>query len=89
MNTMNKIQAAYMLAKSRLETLESLEKELNHQYIIDNEIQNPDGSIPEYIYCMEDDDAFDKANEEFAKTLEESSLWDQILSARFAQRRNY
>ena len=61
--TTNKIQKLYMLAKAHLEALEDKEKELERQYILDNGIINPDGSIPNYIYCIEDEEVFSKANE--------------------------
>lgn len=38
-----------MLAKTHLKPLEDKENKLEHQYIIDNGIINPDGSIPEHI----------------------------------------
>lgn len=80
--TTNKIQAHYMIAKAHLETLEAHEKELEHQYIIDNGITNADGSIPKFIYCIENETTFDKANEEQAKIIEDSGLWNKILIAR-------
>ncbi len=80
--TTNKIQELYMLAKAHLEALEDKEKELERQYILDNGIINPDGSIPNYIYCIEDEEVFSKANEEQAATAEASGLWQEILTAR-------
>ena len=80
--TTNKIQKLYMLAKAHLEALEDKEKELERQYILDNGIINPDGSIPNYIYCIEDEEVFSKANEEQAATAEASGLWQEILTAR-------
>jgi len=80
--TTNKIQEQYMLAKACLETLEDKENELEHQYIIDKGIINPDGSIPDRIYCIEDEEVFNKANEEQAATAEASGLWQEILAAR-------
>lgn len=80
--TTNKIQEHYMIAKAHLEALEDREKELEHQYIIENGITNPDGSIPDYIYCIEDKEVFDKANEAQAATIEASGLWQEILAAR-------
>jgi len=80
--TTNKFQDAYMIAKAYLETLEAQEREADHQYIIDHGIKNPDGSIPECIYCIEDEETFDRANAEQAAITEKSGLWNQILSAR-------
>jgi len=78
----SKAQEVYMLAKAHLEVLETQEKVADHQYIIDNGIKNPDGSIPEQIYCIEDDEIFEKANEEFGKVLDKTGLWNEILEAR-------
>ena len=80
--TTNKIQELYMLTKAHLEALEDKQKELERQYILDNGIINPDGSIPNYIYCIEDEEVFNKANEEQAATTEASGLWQEILAAR-------
>lgn len=82
MRKYSKAQEAYMLAKAHLETLENQEKELERQYIVKNGIKNPDGSIPERIYCIEGEDIFNKANEETAKIAEEIGLWAEILEAR-------
>lgn len=82
--TTNKIQEAYIKAKAILETLEAREKEVDHQYIVDHGIKNPDGSIPELIYCIEDEEIFEKANAEQVAMIEKSGLWGQILAARSA-----
>lgn len=73
-----------MLTKAHLEVLKDKENEMERQYIIDNCIINPDGSIPEHIYCIEDEEVFNKANEEQATLAEASGLWQEILSARAA-----
>jgi len=76
------VQKAYMLAKANLETLEAHEKKIDRQYIVDNGIKNPDGSIPELIYCIEDESVFEKANAECSAIVETSGLWSEILEAR-------
>lgn len=73
-----------MLAKAYLETLEDKENEQEHQYIIDKGIINPDGSIPERIYCIEDDLVFKKANEEEAATVEALALRKEMITAKKA-----
>lgn len=78
----SKAQEVYMLAKAHLEALEDQEKELERQYIADNSITNPDGSIPDQIYCIDDKETFDRVNEGFAKMTEDNGLWDEILEAR-------
>lgn len=78
----SKAQEVYMLAKAHLETLEDQEKELERQYIIDNGIKNPDGSIPDSIYCIDDDETFNRVNEATAKIAEEIGLWAEIQEAR-------
>ena len=79
---MNKQQKAYLQAKAVLETLEQQEMELEYKYILDNNITNEDGSIPRHIIAIDNDEAFDKANNEIARMTEESGLWKKILDAR-------
>lgn len=80
--TTDKFQDAYMIAKAYLETLEAQEREADHRYIIDHGIKNSDGSTPEYIYCIEDEGTFDRANIDQAAIIEKSGLWNEILAAR-------
>lgn len=82
MRKYSKAQETYMLAKANLEVLEAQEKEIDHNYIIENKIKNPDGSTPKYIYCIDDETVFDKANAECSKITEDSGLWAEILEAR-------
>ena len=63
--TMNKVQKSYMNAKARVQEVESQQEAIEKKYISDNGIVNPDGSVPEFLYCMDDDAAFEKANDEF------------------------
>jgi hypothetical protein len=79
--TYNKIQETYMLAKAHLEILEDQEKKADHQFVLDKGITNPDGSIPEYLYCIDDDELFEKASAEY-DTLDDNGLWNDILEAR-------
>ena len=79
---MNKQQKAYLQAKAILETLELQEREQEYQYILDHNIINEDGSIPNQIFCIDNDEVFDKANNEIARMTEESGLWKKILDAR-------
>ena len=64
--TTNKVQRDYMAAKALVETLEEREKNMEQAYIATHGITNPDGTIPERIYCILDEAAFVKANEEFS-----------------------
>lgn len=63
---MNKVQRIYMLAKAVLEEVEEREKELEEKYIATENVHNPDGSVPERIYCIEDDNLFERHNKGFA-----------------------
>ena len=83
-NTMNKIQRAYMIAKARVQEIESRQEEIEKKYIADNGIVNPDGSTPEFLWCMDDDAAFDKANEEFAALISAAGLETALNAARDA-----
>lgn len=76
---MNKQQKIYMLVKANLQTLEDQEKEIERQYIINNNITNENGSIPYQIFMIDDEEIFDKANQEIYEIIENNGLWDQIL----------
>ena len=83
-STTNKIQNAYMMAKARVQEIESMQEEIERKYIADKGIVNPDGSIPEYVWCMDDDAAFDKANEEVSALIAAAGLESEAKAARAA-----
>ncbi len=80
--TMNKIQNSYMVAKARVQEIESRQEEIEKKYIADNGIVNPDGSTPEFLWCMDDDAAFDKANEEVSALISAAGLESTLNAAR-------
>lgn len=82
--TMNKSQRAYMIAKARVQEIESRQEEIEKKYIADNGIVNPDGSTPEFLWCMDDDAAFDKANEAVAALISAAGLESVLNAARDA-----
>lgn len=82
--TTNKVQEAYMKAKARVEAIEAQQEEIEKKYIADHGIVNPDGSIPEKLFCMDDDAAFEKANEECSALIVAAGLEDQHNAARAA-----
>ena len=82
--TMNKIQREYMNAKARVQEIESRQEEIEKKYIADKGIVNPDGSTPEFLWRMDDDAAFDKANEEFAALISAAGLESGLNAARDA-----
>lgn len=71
-----------MVAKAHKETIEAQMEEMEKKYIADNGVINPDGTIPELLYCMEDDAAFNKANEEFSAMIVAAGLQQDINDAR-------
>lgn len=79
---MNKIQKRYAEAKAVLQTYEEMEVDIEKKYIAENGIKNEDGETPARVYCIDDEDVFDKANEETAKIIQESGLEEKINSAR-------
>ena len=79
--TTNKIQKSYMTAKARVQEIESQQEAIEKKYISDNGIVNPDGSVPEFLYCMDDDAAFEKANDECAALISAAGLEADLLSA--------
>ena len=50
--TANKFQRAYMVAKARVQEVESQQEAIEKKFIADKGIVNPDGSVPEFLYCM-------------------------------------
>lgn len=83
-STTNKIQKAYMIAKARVQEIESRQEEIERKYIADKGIVNPDGSVPDYVWCMDDDAAFDKANEEVGALIAAAGLESEAKAARAA-----
>lgn len=80
--TTNKIQENYMKAKAVVKAIEARQEEIERQYIADKGIVNPDGSVPELLYCMEDGAAFDKANEECSAIIVAAGLENELNAAR-------
>lgn len=80
--TMNKSQRAYMIAKARVQEIESRQEEIEKKYIADNGIVNPDGSTPEFLWYMDDDAAFDKANEAVSALISAAGLESGLNAAR-------
>lgn len=78
----NKVQRNYMIAKATLQTYEEMEADIEKKYIAKNRIKNEDGETPARIYCIDDENVFDKANEETAKIIQESGLEEKINSAK-------
>lgn len=79
---MNKVQKNYMMAKAALQTYEEIAADIEKRYIIENGITNEGGEIPERVYCIDDMDVFNKANEETGKTIKESGIEEKINAAR-------
>ena len=79
---MNKLQIAYMIAKSCVDALKSNLDELEKKYISDKGIVNTDGSVPKHLWCMDDDAEFEKANEEFEALIVANGLEKELNEAR-------
>lgn len=79
---MNKIQKNYLIARAFKEAIETQMEEMEKEYIANNGIINPDGTVPDLLYCMEDEIAFNKANEEFSAIIIENGLQKTINTAR-------
>lgn len=80
--TMNNAQRAYMIAKARVQEIESQQEEIEKKYIADKGIVNPDGSTPDFLWCMDDDAAFEKANEECSALIVAAGLESALNAAR-------
>ena len=79
---MNKQQMAYAVARAKLEALEEVANEREMAFMMENAIENPDGSIPKHLWCMEDEDAFNIANTELGRIMTESGLEAELNAAR-------
>ena len=82
--TTNKPQRAYMLAKANIQEIESRQEAIEKKYIADNGITNPDGSTPEYVWCIDNESAFEKANNELSTLIVAADLEDELNAARAA-----
>ena len=80
--TMNNAQRAYMIAKARVQEIEFQQEEIEKKYIADKGIVNPDGSTPDFLWCMDDDAAFEKANEECSALIVAAGLESALNAAR-------
>ena len=67
-----------------MQEVESRQEAIEKKFIADNGIVNPDGSVPEFLYCMEDDAAFEKANAECAALIASAGLEEELNAARAA-----
>lgn len=68
-----------MYYKASLEALEEGLAALERDYIVEQGITNDDGTTPEAIYCIDNEEVFNKANEDFAELPEAVRLWNTIL----------
>ena len=72
---MNKQQKAYATAKAQYEALEDIAHEIERKYIAEHNIVNADGEVPAAIYCIDDEEVFDKANADTAAELDALQTW--------------
>lgn len=82
--TMNKTQRAYMVAKANIQEIESRQDAIEKKYIADKGIVIPDGSTPEYVWCIDDEATFEKANSELSALIISAGLEDELNAARAA-----
>ena len=78
----NAEQRVYMLAKAHLDVLMDEQAEMERNYIKAQNIINDDGTAPEMIYCIDDEETFERINQEFSALPEAKALWEEILEAR-------
>ena len=82
MRKYSKEQKAYIEAKKALDILESQEKKMEADFVKSLGIVNEDGSVPTATWAIDDDEAADKAIEDFGKLVEESGLWAKLVEAK-------
>ena len=72
----------YMITRLHLDALISHQDELEKKYISNKGIVNIDGSIPNHLWCMDNDAAFEEANEEFEALIVANGLDKELNEAR-------
>lgn len=80
--TTNKQQKAYMRAKAALETLETMEHEMEEDFVKSLGVTNEDGSIPSRTWMIDNDEIAEKAIEDFGKIVEDFGLWEKLKKAK-------
>lgn len=80
--TTNDIQRRYMAAKALVDALDEQRISMEQDYIAAHGIINPDGTIPERIYCIDDESVFDAANEGCSEQIQACGLEKQYNDAR-------
>lgn len=80
--TTNKQQKAYMRAKAALETLETMEHEMEEDFVKSLGVTNEDGSIPSRTQMIDNDEIAEKAIEDFGKIVEDFGLWEKLKKAK-------
>ena len=83
--TTNRIQENYTKAKSLVNALEVEIARIEREYIQENVIINPDGTIPERIYMIEDEPVFNTANEATASEIEALNTYPARKALRQAE----
>ena len=78
----NSVQEDYLLARANLETVKALQEEIEHQYIADNKITNPDGSVPSWLFCIDDDATAERAIKECSVLIIDAGLENELNTAR-------
>ena len=81
MRKYSKEQKAYIEAKKALDILESQEKKMEADFVKSLGIVNEDGSVPVATWAIDDDEAADKAIEDFGKLGETDPLFKKLDEA--------
>lgn len=79
---MNQYQEQYAAARASVQAVEEMIKDVEQDYIKIQGIVNPDNTVPKYIYCIEDEEMFEKANIEFSALLSAKGLEDALNKAK-------
>lgn len=73
---MNKVQKDYIKATTMLEAVEAEERKFEEDYC------KSKGYNFKYIFAIEDEEEFDKANKELSEQKQNSGLWSRVCEAR-------
>lgn len=80
--TICEIQKSYIVAQARLNALKAFAAEVEREYIANNGILNPDNSVPEHIFYIEDITTYEKAVAEWNDLIVAAGLDVQLTAAR-------
>jgi len=79
---MNNYQKDYAIATAVVQEIEEAIAKVEREYIMTQGITTSDGSIPAYVYCIDNDEMFEIANQAISKKVIDLGLEDKLNKAK-------